>query len=274
MSVKNILVAYNGSASAADAVRHALLLARTHDAHLTGVLSHGIGQIAGSLGPWATPELLGIIAENEEKACVAIAEKFHELTAGAGLDGRVHWRDVGGGADTALVDVALTYDLVVMGQDAAEGAERHHTAHPDTVALESGRPVLLVPRGFSTPALVKRAVLAWDGRRAAARALADAMPLIADFEHVTVLTVDLPEQIRASAADMVTHLARRGLMAEHVEVPASGAIARTILDACAERDAGLLIMGAYEHSRLAEDIFGGTTNRILRQAELPVLMAH
>lgn len=283
MPLRNILVAYNGSASAGEAVRHALRLAEAHGAHVTGVLSHGVGQVAASLGPWATPELLAIITENEARACEAIAAQFHEIVRETAPDaadggfttaGRVHWRDVSGGPDGALIDMALAFDVVVMGQDSAEGAERHHTAHPDTVALRSGRPVLVVPRGYAPLALVPRAVLAWDGRRAAARALSDAMPLIGGFTHVTVLTVDLGEEGRASAQAVVTHLARHGLMTEHLDVPSDGGIARTILAACARQEAGLLVMGAYEHSKLAEDLFGGTTNRILREARLPVLMAH
>lgn len=55
--------------------------------------------------------------------------------------------------------------------------------------------------------------------------------------------------------------------------PARGAGA-TILDACTELGAGLLIMGAYEHSKFSEDLLGGATRDILSDARLPVLMSH
>ena len=47
----------------------------------------------------------------------------------------------------------------------------------------------------------------------------------------------------------------------------------TLLSAAAEH-AALLVMGGYGHSRLREWIFGGFTLRVLRDAEVPVLMAH
>jgi nucleotide-binding universal stress UspA family protein len=39
-------------------------------------------------------------------------------------------------------------------------------------------------------------------------------------------------------------------------------------------EADVLVMGGYSHSRVREVIFGGFTRRVLRAAELPVLMAH
>jgi nucleotide-binding universal stress UspA family protein len=59
-----------------------------------------------------------------------------------------------------------------------------------------------------------------------------------------------------------------------VRVTGRGGVAATILDACAEVGAGLLVMGAYEHSKFAQDLLGGVTRDILAQAPLPVLMSH
>jgi nucleotide-binding universal stress UspA family protein len=49
--------------------------------------------------------------------------------------------------------------------------------------------------------------------------------------------------------------------------------AETLL-AAAREQAALLVMGGYGHSRLREWIFGGFTQRILRSADVPVLIAH
>ena len=38
--------------------------------------------------------------------------------------------------------------------------------------------------------------------------------------------------------------------------------------------AGMLIMGAYTHSRLRESLLGGVTATMLKQATIPLLMAH
>jgi nucleotide-binding universal stress UspA family protein len=60
--------------------------------------------------------------------------------------------------------------------------------------------------------------------------------------------------------------------ARHLPPDASGA-ADTLL-AAAAKEAALVVMGAYGHSRLREWIFGGFTQRVLRGAAVPVLMMH
>jgi nucleotide-binding universal stress UspA family protein len=53
-----------------------------------------------------------------------------------------------------------------------------------------------------------------------------------------------------------------------------GGVAGAILDMVREKGAGLLIMGAYEHSKFAEDLIGGVTKSVLKNCPVPVLMAH
>jgi nucleotide-binding universal stress UspA family protein len=40
-----------------------------------------------------------------------------------------------------------------------------------------------------------------------------------------------------------------------------------------EIEAGLIVMGAYGHSRLVEMLFGSTTRDVLEDAQCPVLLA-
>jgi nucleotide-binding universal stress UspA family protein len=73
----------------------------------------------------------------------------------------------------------------------------------------------------------------------------------------------------------MTLLERHGIAATRLVRPAGrGGVAPTFLDACAEVDAELLVMGAYEHSRFAEDLLGGVARDILAHAPLPALMSH
>ena len=51
-------------------------------------------------------------------------------------------------------------------------------------------------------------------------------------------------------------------------------ISQTLVEHCRNVDAGLLVMGAYEHSPLREGLFGGVTQDISLGAEIPVLMSH
>lgn len=174
------------------------------------------------------------------------------------------------------MEAARYYDIVVMGQYDSQPEIAHIAPHPDSVALHSGRPVLIVPRDYRTDRLGDRAVLAWDGGRAAARAMSDAMTILENKSIVTILTVGSGEASqRKEGLDVVAHLARHGIMTDWKNVPRNGGgVGGAILDMCEEKGAGLLVMGAYEHSRFAEDLLGGTTKTILRRSRIPILMSH
>jgi nucleotide-binding universal stress UspA family protein len=95
---------------------------------------------------------------------------------------------------------------------------------------------------------------------------------------VTVLLVDPEEDADIDLAeDLVAHLGRHGLHARTQVVRhdlGTIAVSDTILTQVAELDADLLVMGAYSHSRFREIILGGVTRDILRDMNVPVLMAH
>jgi len=46
------------------------------------------------------------------------------------------------------------------------------------------------------------------------------------------------------------------------------------LQRAADTGAGLVVMGAYGHSRLREFVFGGATRLVLDRMTLPVFMSH
>lgn len=278
MSIKNILVSYNSHDSSKAALAVAMKMAEKYDAHLTGVLSHGPSRMSIALGPWVTPDLLESIRENEVAVRDTISADFRAQVAEAekARPGKYHWFDLGGDADESLMQAARFYDIVVMGQYESDAETAHLCPHPDTVALRSGRPVLIVPVDFDPAGMNSRAVLAWDGGRAASAAMFDAMPMLENKSLVTVLTVGESEASRRrEGMDVIAHLARHSIMTDWKNVPRNGGgIAGAISDMVSEKDAGLLIMGAYEHSKFGEELFGGVTKEVLRRSKVPVLMSH
>ena len=133
-----------------------------------------------------------------------------------------------------------------------------------------------MPPDYRTARLGDHAAVAWDGKRSAARALADAMLILENKARVTVVTVGArPPAPAPEGRDLMAHLARHGTPAEALHVAPEGrTVGRALLDACAGIGAGLLVMGAYEHSKFGEDLIGGVTNEVMRRAPIPVLMAH
>lgn len=278
MAVKNILVSYNAMGGADAALALAALLARTHDAHLTGLLSWGPSRLSAALGPWVPRDLMDAVREAERERRDEIARAFEERTRDLSRErpGKVHWLDLGGDADESLMEAARVYDLVVMGRFEATMETAHLAPRPDQIALESGKPVLIVPKGCRTDRVADRAVVAWDGGRAAARALSEAMALIEHHSRVCVATVgEAPGAVRQEGRDVVAHLARHGIRTEWTPLePGRGGVARALLRAVEDAGAGLLVMGAYEHSRISEMLVGGVTRTILEEMTVPVLMAH
>ncbi len=108
------------------------------------------------------------------------------------------------------------------------------------------------------------------------RALFDAMQMLESKEDVTVVTIadsDLPSLDFGPTIE--TTLERHGIKSEHLILDrGSKTKASLLLDVCKQKDAGILVMGAYERSKLAEDLFGGTTDDVLNAAHLPVFLSH
>jgi nucleotide-binding universal stress UspA family protein len=171
---------------------------------------------------------------------------------------------------------ARSRDLCLVPVTAAPDGQAH-VAH--SVIFESGRPALVFQAEAApwTAADLGEVVLAWDGGRSAARALADALPLLQRAGAVRVLTI-LNEKPQAAAdigRDVLRHLSTHGVDAEIDEVDSAGApIGAVLHDYLQRRAPDLLVRGAYGHSRLREFVLGGATAHILHAPPVPVFMAH
>jgi nucleotide-binding universal stress UspA family protein len=183
-----------------------------------------------------------------------------------------------GGAANAFARLARTFDLTVAAQ-----AEPRHGMPGDLIVqaalFDSGRPVIVVPYIQQDPLKLDRVMVCWDGSRTAARAVADAMPLLEFAKSIEVVTVSNGKgngsgAKQAGAEDVAQHLMRHGLKAEIKPIVADSDIATTLLSHAADTGADVMVMGGYGHSRLREFILGGVTRGILASMTVPVLMSH
>jgi len=145
----------------------------------------------------------------------------------------------------------------------------------EAVLTQGGRPVLLAP---SRPpdSLNQTVVIAWKETPEAARAVTAAMPFLAQADKVVVLSVHEGEPPNVkSVGDVAQQLRwhRLDVQARCLAVT-GGDVAQTLISAVHDLKAGLLVMGAYGHSRVREVILGGLTRHVLRGADLPVLLSH
>lgn len=275
VAVKNILLAYNGGVSSKAAVNAAILMHKKYDAHVTGLLAHGHSRINANMRSWMPKSMRASLKEMEAEANAKIRQKFFFGTADIDPD-KLHWIEERGRSNATVAEYARMYDLTVVGQhDVLQGSE-HLELHPDQIAIKSGRPVLILPKDWAATEVNEHAVLAWNGRRTATRALADAMQILETKKLITVLTVDTGKLCESlKGIDVETALQRHGVQVKSVRIRSEGrSVGQAILDFCQQQNAGLLVTGTYEHSVFREGLVGGVTNKIVSEAKLPVLMSH
>ncbi len=272
MTIKNILVSFNGSKPAIGALNMALALAGQYGAHLTGVLAHGLPNMLYAYGGHVPQTAMDQLEEADRQHREEVRKTFMNLTSGQPAE-RIHFLDIYGDADEMLMDVALGYDLVVMAPPEKSPNYPHMEAHADVVARNSGKPVLVVPESYDPARFSARVLLAWDGKRAASRAMSDVVKLLDPSAKISVLCIGEPEAAAEKARPALVHLERHGFDAALI-TKKSRKIAKSILATAKEDGVGIVAMGAYEHAKLAEDLFGGVTNTVLKKAKVPVLLSH
>ncbi|MDF9301962.1 universal stress protein [Tritonibacter mobilis] len=272
MAIKNLLVAFNGNEASESALHVAARMQKKYGAHVTGLLAHEGRRDRFAARSWVPDNVRGILQKSIAAEEAEVEARFRKIVADAPQD-RVHWISLAGKPDGTVAQYACMYDLTIVGTPLAN--DRSEDAlHPERIALKSGRPVLIVPSTVDPDSMNRPTVLAWDGQRAAARAMNDAMLILETKQQVDVLSIG---DIRPSlqGIDVIEALERHGITCQRVRRDGSVHRAgRDILTYCKEIDAGLLVMGAFEHSVFREELLGGTTSTVLRHMTLPVLMSH
>ena len=148
----------------------------------------------------------------------------------------------------------------------------------EAVLFGSGRPVVVFPEGgdVGQGAAFDRIAVAWDGSRAAARALADALPLLKAAKEVRIVTVlgEKPSATVGKGEEAVRHLALHGVKARVDEIEAAGRPVGRVLEAHVAAHADLLVMGGFGHSRARDFLLGGATKAVLHEPAGPVFLSH
>jgi nucleotide-binding universal stress UspA family protein len=274
MAIKSILVPFNADPGAQSALALTLALAERRGAAVTGLFAHGVARARAQLSPWLTEDLDRVLTARETEERASVADRFWK-TMEPRRDSTAYV-DLTGDPTAALVEFARTYDMVVIGRFDPESGYDAYAPSPDVVALQCGRPVLVTPPDYAGSGDFPAAVLAWDGKRAAARAMGDAIAILPEGAKITVVSIGDDEgAYRRAHRDPVEQLRRHGFDVSFRLMPGGRrTVAESLLRACSETGAELLIMGAYEHSKFSEDLLGGVTARVLRETTVPTLMAH
>lgn len=150
-----------------------------------------------------------------------------------------------------------------------------HRDLAEGILFESGGPAIVFPD--EGPSHLAAVAIAWDNSRAAARALRDALPILALAERVIVLSAHFDKDVDAAGiANVIAFLKRHGIdaSAQGTSTGAGRSVGESLQNTALANDCGLMVAGAFGHSRLREFVLGGVTRSILEARRLPVLMSH
>jgi nucleotide-binding universal stress UspA family protein len=279
MTYKTILVHLHDKDRAHRLLEAAVPLARASDAHLIGLA--------------VLPPFVTIPAGDGAGVSITIDEHRHAYqrdmqtlkqtfeTVTKGQTFAAEWREDDAQFGTVpgiVIEQARAADLIVASQKSPEWAHSNLMEAPERLGLESGRPVLLIPNKGDFHLPPKRVTIAWNGRREAARAVFDALPLLRRADAVSVLSVN-PDNALFSGdlpgAEICATLARHGVKCEATQAGAIEPDVGVEIQRLAKAfGSDLLVMGCYGHSRLREFILGGASRDVLTQMTMPVLMSH
>lgn len=281
MSFKTVLAVVDFESDLKESLQSSIQIARWFDAHLAVLL---VGEVEPlpfyGYGGQGYTEIW--VKEGEERAAALqqAADDVEALLAKEGIsfDVRPH-QSIVAREDNLVARHAIYADLTIIRRAEGDGLSTIETQAIDGALFDSGRPLLFVPIGKEPATLGRSIMIAWNSRREAAEAVSDALPLLEKADKVVLLVVDPeigPEDHgEVPGADMALVLARHGVTVEVRSASSDDREISTVLqDEAADLGADLIIMGAYGHSRMRENILGGTTLDMLEKSKVPLFLAH
>ena len=280
MPYKTILLHCNDQRSIKSLLVPAMRLAEADQAHLLALSVVPPVAVISAGVPSGVPVVIDEHCKVYREQSPAMRAAFDDAIRSRGFVAQ--WRDDEAGAygvAERVLDYGRAADLIIASQADPEWSETDRLDVADLLAVQSGRPVLIVPRSGVHESVGEKVVVAWNARREAARAVFDALPILQRAKEVKVVWVNpQSEEERAQdipAADICDALARHGVRCEATEQirPREG-VGETLLDCVKNYEADLLVMGCYGHTRLREFVFGGASRHILSNMTVPVLMSH
>ena len=256
---------------------YAISAAEAFGAHVLGIAVSYEPVIPGTVMGGIPPEIIeSQRSESNKKASTAVS-RFEQAVKRTGVSGetRTISASISGAADQ-IGRIGRRFDLVIVGQPERQKSLPDEVVD-EGVLFESGRPVIFVPFIQKGGMKLDRIMVCWDGSRAAARAVADAMPFMKKAKQVEVVIVadKAGKKDEVPGADLAQHLARHGLKVDVKRITSPDIdVPSTILSYAADSSADMIVMGGYGHSRLREFILGGATRGLLEAMTVPVLMSH
>lgn len=256
------------------------LAARLKVARVIGISACQPIQIYGTPEMYVPPELINSDREQIDKEL-----KVAEMEFRSALEGKVavvEWRSTvvtyGSIADYVVQQMRAVDLLVTAAQEGGSLLDGSRHANVADLVLRAGRPVL-VAASTQDRLDLRTVVVGWKDTREARRAVQDALPLLRLAERVIVVEITATDDVadaRTRTQEVAGWLASHGVSASARAVAATTSEGEQLRNIASdlELDAGLVVGGAYGHTRLREWVLGGVTRDVLLQPSRCSLVSH
>lgn len=240
----------------------AIALAQSHQGHIcclqTLIQPFDIGHPQDTI---AVPEMMRTVEWSADAFRAEVEARLDD----AGVTWA--WLELYGDPATMIVNHSRLADIVVLS---AEGSY----PNVDPVASHTRVPILVARHAGAAFQVRAPVLIAWNGSPPAAQALRGSVPLLRDTERVHILAVDRDSN-DFPATRAAEYLSHHEIPAEvHWQHSDGKTVGQTILDFARQLGAGTLVAGAFGHNRIREMLLGSVTRSMLRDSQLPLLLAH
>jgi nucleotide-binding universal stress UspA family protein len=212
-----------------------------------------------------------------EQRISELEAQFREATRNRAK--RIDWRCAIDFPVRYILQEARCADIIVSGGQGGALSDQFAVASPKDLVMQAGRPLLVAPDNANWFDL-RSVLVAWKDTPEARRAAAASLPMLRKARDVTVAEIIEQGGSRSAAEsrvrDVVAWLSRHGVAASGLVPDHDGGRDATVqLDGvAADVGAGVIVAGAYGHSRFRELILGGMTAHLIAQSTRCVLLSH
>ena len=275
----SVVTKQDAPAPAMAALEVAIALARRQDAHLD-VLALGldqtqVGYFYAGTSAMIYQETLDRAQDDAEAVEADVRRRLTPEDVRWSLDRAVAQL---GGMAALIAQRARFSDLVVLPRPYGAGRGPADEAVVEAALFEGQAPVLILPDGMTEPPAFDRVVIAWNQSAESLSAVRRALPMLRRAATVDITIIDPPAHgpERSDPGGMLSQwLSRHGVRAEVTVLARTlPRVSDVLMRHVRDRDADLLVMGAYGHSRFREAVLGGATRDLLENAPVAVFMAH
>lgn len=279
-TMKKFIAAFDGLSFKEPTLTYAIYLAKQCDAQLVGVFledytrhSYSYRQLASYEGE-DKEAFLHVLDERDEEQRTESIEKFQQACVMSGVNYAVH-RDRNVALQELLAE-SIYADLLILS--AAETLTRFTEDIPSffirDLLTEVQCPVFLVPDEYR---LFERIILLYDGEPSSVYAARTFSYLFGSFNEVETIVLTVrpgQEATHLPNSRLIKEFVRRHFpKAEYIVMKgdAEGEIVHYLQQ---EKKSSLIVLGAYQRSRLSRMFRPSMADRLLRSVKAPLFIAH